>query len=301
MISNKLTARPFLKWAGGKTKNLPEIRKLYPYGFSRYAEPFLGGGAVFFDIASRRALSQIYLSDINSELIETYMCVRDHISDLAVHLNYLERRYLSAPEEDRKQIYGSCRSRYNLCKSDWSHRPAELAALFIFLNKTCYNGLYRVNQAGAFNVPVGSYKNPKIFDLENLALASQALQGAEIVCADFEQAREFIDNDTFVYFDPPYRPLSYTSNFTSYTENGFNDQEQIRLARFVDELSAKGAYVLVSNSAPADGFFEGLYSKHKIKKISTPRSINSRGTARGKISELLILGYAGKEIYPCPT
>jgi DNA adenine methylase len=289
--------KPFLKWAGGKSQILSEIRKKYPTGLgntiTKYAEPFVGAGAVLFDVLSSYTSLDVYISDINRELIQTYICIRDELDELLSNLKIQERRYLPGDDKTRKYIYYKCRERFNLLKLSGSKSP-ELAALFIFLNRTCFNGLYRVNRKGEYNVPIGSYKNPTIYDEDNLKAVSHKLQRATVVCADFKESADFIDKNTFAYFDPPYRPLSVTSSFTSYCQDGFDDRAQADLARFIDSMSEKRAYIIASNSDPknidsADNFFDELYSKHKIHRISAFRMINSVGDNRGKISELLIV------------
>lgn len=289
-------AKPFIKWVGGKTQILNEIRTRYPKelgtSIKKYAEPFVGGGAVLFDILNNYKLSEIYISDINKELIHTYVNIRDNADILIDLLGKYEEEYLLVDESTRKKIYYAKRERYNALKSGLDNEP-ELAALFIFLNRTCFNGLYRVNSKGLFNVPQGSYKNPKICDESNLRAVSQKLQGIKIVCGDYKQSAGFIDSQTFAYFDPPYRPLSITSSFTSYSKDGFDDSAQTELADFIDKVSRKGAYVVASNSDPKninenDDFFDKLYSNHNINRIYASRMINSDSDKRGKICELLI-------------
>lgn len=293
------SAKPFLKWAGGKAQVLENIRLKYPSGLgttvTKYAEPFVGGGAVLFDILSNYKLSEIYISDINRELIHTYMTVRSNINELISILTPIEKEYLNADMETRKNIFYVHRSRFNKLKLKNSNSP-ELAALFIFMNRTCFNGLYRVNSKGEFNVPQGGYKNPRICDERNLTSVSLALREVQIVCGDYSKSKDFIDKKTFAYFDPPYRPLNTSSSFTSYTQDGFGDKEQIELAEFIDTVSKRGAFVVASNSDPKnadkeDTFFDDLYSKHKIFRISASRTINSVGYKRGKINELLIATY----------
>ena len=291
--------KPFLKWAGGKSQILDTVRSKYPDGIgatiTKYAEPFVGGGAVLFDILGRYDTKDVYISDINRELIQTYISIRDNLDEIVCLLKAVEQRYLGSNDAMREEIYYSARDRFNALKSA-SIESAELASLFIFLNKTCFNGLYRVNSQGEFNVPQGNYKNPAICDDRNLRTASENLQGVTIVCADYKKSRGFIDGNTFAYFDPPYRPLSTTASFTSYTENGFGDKEQAELARFIDELSECGAWIAASNSDPkntdpADDFFDRLYSRYTISRISASRAINSVAASRGKIRELLITNY----------
>ena len=294
-----VVAKPFIKWAGGKTQILGNIRLKYPPGFgktvTKYAEPFVGGGAVLFDILSNYNLEQVFISDINRELVVTYRTIRDNVDNLIVGLSEIESKFLSANENIRKDLYYANRNRFNVLKiaDDTSF---ELAALFIFLNRTCFNGLYRVNAKGSFNVPQGSYKNPAICDEDNLRAVSSVLRNVEIVCKDYKESDSFIDENTFAYFDPPYRPLTASSNFTSYSQDGFGDKEQIELAHFINLLSERGAYVVASNSDPknsdeTDSFFDDLYSKQKVFRISASRAINSVSKGRGKINELLIASY----------
>lgn len=291
--------KPFIKWAGGKAQILENIRLKYPLGLgetiTKYAEPFIGGGAVLFDILSNYSLDEVHISDINRELIHTYITIRDNVEQLISYLKTLEDAYLPLSEEERKSVYYTARNRYNILikKSDTS---PELAALFIFLNRTCFNGLYRVNSKGEFNVPKGIYKNPCICDADNLRSVSAHLQNVQIICGDYKMSESFIDNKTFAYFDPPYRPLTESAAFTAYTQGGFGDKEQIELAHFIDEISAQGAYVVASNSDPKnidekDTFFDNLYSRHKVFRISASRAINSIGSRRGRVSELLITSY----------
>lgn len=295
-----MVAKPFLKWAGGKGQLLPEIRNSYPLqlgkSITKYAEPFVGGGAVLFDVLSNyEGIQEVYISDINAELINTYLMLRDNCTPLIDRLKMLKAEFMDSPEQ--KEYYYKKREEFNCLKSKGNiSENLEKAALFIFLNKTCFNGLYRVNRKGGFNVPMGSYKNPAICDEGNLKKISYLLKKATIVCGDYKQSLQFIDENTFAYFDPPYRPLSETASFTSYTEDGFSDDKQAELAGFVEMLTDKGAKVVVSNSDPKnineqDDFFDDLYSAFKISRIAATRMINSNAAARGKISELLILNY----------
>jgi len=291
-----MTIKPFLKWAGGKSQILDYIRSKYPTALgtaiTKYAEPFVGGGAVLFDVISKYKMEEVYISDINRELIQTYIAIRDNIAELVGFLKELESRFLRANDDIRKEIFYASRDRFNVLKSV-DNGSIEIAALFIFLNRTCFNGLYRVNSHGAFNVPQGSYKNPSICDERNLLAVSLKLRGVTIVCADYKESRNFIDSNTFVYFDPPYRPLTATTNFTSYSENSFGDKEQTELAAYINEMSKCGASIVASNSDPKnadehDDFFDNLYSQHEIIRIYASRAINSIGSSRGKINELLI-------------
>lgn len=279
-----MKAKPFVKWAGGKAQILAEIRLRYPAGLgvsvTKYAEPFVGGGAVLFDVLANYAPAEVYISDVNRELIHTYTMIRDKVDKLLDALREVEAEYLQADEGSRKEIYYRSRERFNTLKAERSD-SAELAALFIFINRTCFNGLYRVNRRGEFNVPQGSYKNPAICDEKNLRAVSSKLRGVKIICGDYKLSREFIDENTFVYFDPPYRPLTATANFTAYSDGSFGDEQQIELARFIDEMSERGAWIVASNSDPknadeSDEFFDKLYERHSIARIEASRIVNSK-------------------------
>ena len=293
--------KPFIKWAGGKGQLLPEIRKVYPAelgkSIRRYAEPFIGGGAVLFDVLSKYELDEVYISDINKELINTYRTIKEKPDELLSMLKKLQTEHLSYDDERRKEYFYKNRDRYNELKIVYDgSMNVELAALFIYLNKTCFNGLYRVNSKGLYNTPFGKYKNPLICDKENIKSVSKYLQKVKIVCGDYRQSIDFIDENTFVYFDPPYRPLTETASFTAYTEGLFNDKNQRELAEYVRLLTEKGAKVAISNSDPKnsdsdDEFFDDLYREQNVSRISATRAINSKGTGRGKISELLITNY----------
>lgn len=299
--SKNKSVKPFVKWAGGKGQLLPEIRKNYPIELeteiTKYAEIFVGGGAVLFDILNTFSLKEIYISDINLELINTYKTIQRKPEELISELNNLEKAYLPLNSENRKIVYYKNRERYNeliLSKTE----STELSALFIFLNRTCFNGLYRVNAKGLFNVPMGDYKNPKICDSENIRNISELLQNVKICCCDYRKSLDFIDENTFVYIDPPYRPLNITSNFTSYTDTEFDDKAQTELAEYVNLINKKNSKILLSNSDPKntnpdDNFFDDLYAKYRIQRIRASRMINSKAEKRGKISELLISNYEG--------
>lgn len=296
-----ITVKPFIKWAGGKGQLLTDIRKIYPddlgKNIKKYAEPFVGGGAVLFDILSTYELDEVFICDINAKLMNTYRMIRDDVSGLLGLLFALQDAYLPLDEDDRKLFYYKKRDRFNELKVNGdSMINLESAALFIFLNRTCFNGLYRVNRKNLFNVPIGSYKKPLICDANNLRSISNVLKKVTIVSGDYKESAEFIDKHTFVYFDPPYRPLNLTSSFTAYTEDEFDDGAQIELAEYVQQLNDKGAFVVVSNSDPKnvnpnDNFFDELYSRQKVNRVVATRIINSNADSRGKIRELLICNY----------
>lgn len=292
-------AKPFLKWAGGKGQLLKEIEQYYPFAkdttITKYAEPFVGGGAVLFDVLNKYAVDEVYISDINAELINTYITIRDNSDELISRLKAMESDYLVKDADARKKAYLEARARFNALKRD-GIRDTEAASLMIFLNRTCFNGLYRVNKAGDYNVPMGAYRNPQICNEDNLLNVSKKLQNANIVCGDYKDSASFIDDKTFVYFDPPYRPLTKTANFTSYTEQLFDDNKQLELANFVQDLDNKGALIVISNSDPKntdenDNFFDDAYSKQNIRRVAANRMINRNSDARGKINELLITNF----------
>ena len=296
----RIECKPFIKWVGGKGQLLPEINKLYPVELgktiNKYAEIFIGGGAVLFDILSKYKLDEVYISDKNLELINAYKSIRDNVDILIKFLKKMEEEYIPLDNENRKIYYYERRQKYNNLKINIEENNIEKASLFIFLNKTCFNGLYRVNKKGEFNVPMGAYKNPKICDKENLKNVSMALKNVKIIYADYRESESFIDEKTFVYIDPPYRPLNTSSSFTSYTENDFSDKEQIELAEYINDLNKKGAKIVLSNSDPKnndidDNFFDELYKNYNINRVKATRMLNSNASLRGAINELLITNY----------
>lgn len=288
-------AKPFIKWVGGKTQLLDDIRKSLPRDFAQrenmtYVEPFVGGGAVLFWILQEYPnITRAVINDINAELVCTYRVVRTDVEVLIQELERMQSEYLSRNEEGRKDYYMAQRERFNAeGKSD-----IETAALFIFLNRTCFNGLYRVNSKGKFNVPHGKYSNPRICDKETLRADSAILQRVEILCGDFAQTGMYAGNNVLYYFDPPYRPLTETAAFTSYSKDGFDDEEQTRLRNFCGQIAANGSLFVASNSDPQnvdneDDFFDRLYRVFNIKRVSAARMINSKGDGRGAISEIMI-------------
>jgi DNA adenine methylase len=305
MVSSidKTIAKPFLKWAGGKTQLLDEIEKRLPKEITSgqinsYVEPFIGGGAVFFYMAQNYpSINHFYLFDINNDLVNCYKTIQSNVGKLIDALKKLESNFLLLNHTARKNFYLDIRASFNQDKCK-KHSPETIAKM-IFLNKTCFNGLYRVNSKNEFNVPFGDYKNPKICNEKNLLAVSQVLQKAEIICGDFEKSEKYINEKTFVYLDPPYRPLNKTANFTSYTKDSFSENDQIRLVRFCKEVKQKGAKFLLSNSDPKnenpkDLFFEKHYPQKEIFTIETvkaSRLINCQPTKRGQINELLITNY----------
>ncbi len=299
-------ARPFLKWAGGKTQLLAQVSKRLPSELkngeiTHYVEPFVGGGAVFFYLNLRYPFSHSTIFDVNEELILSYHVIKKSIKKLIDALEFLESEYVLRNDEDRKRFYYHVRDEFNRKKpnhnvnqyiADWKERAAET----IFLNRTCYNGLFRVNMKGEFNVPFGRYKNPQILNKDNLNDVAMILKKTTIVQGDFAESKKFVDNKTFVYIDPPYRPLNTTSLFTSYSKNGFSDVDQCRLADFFKELDKTGAKIMLSNSDPRnenprDSFFDELYADFTIERVPAKRIINCNGSGRGNINELIITNY----------
>lgn len=300
MKNENVQAKSFIKWVGGKGQLLKYIEGIYPNSLgieiTKYVEPFVGGGAVLFDILSKFELEEIYISDINIDLINTYRSIKDDVNSIIEKLKIIEYEYIPLNTDERKLYYYEKRKRFNEIQVHEYNNNIEKAVLFIFLNKTCFNGLYRVNKKGLYNVPIGSYVNPKICDEDNLKKVSAVLQKVSINYGDYKNCIDLVDSNTFVYFDPPYRPLTKTSNFTSYTENMFDDNSQIELSSFVGLLDKKGAKVVVSNSDPKnidenDCFFDDLYKNYRINRVEAKRMINSNAKSRGKISELLIVNY----------
>lgn len=288
--------KPFLKWAGGKSQLIKEIEKAVPEELTKtdftYIEPFVGSGAVLFRMLNKYPnLKKAVINDINEDLITTYRVIQQNPDELISTLKTFQNEYhaLSHEEDLKKAYYYEKRRLYNARKED---RKTQ-SALFIFLNRTCFNGLYRVNRKNEFNVPIGSYKKPTICDAENIWAVNKALQKVEILCGDFEDTLNYAEGSTLFYFDPPYKPLSKTSNFNSYARDEFNDNEQIRLRNFCTRLDDLNHLWILSNSDvkgsdPDDHFFDELYADFTIRRVEAKRSINANPDKRGKLNELLI-------------
>lgn len=300
--------RPFLKWAGGKRQLLFELENRLPEFIlesrviERYVEPFVGGGAMFFFLKSNYQVKESILLDVNRELIMAYQVVKNDCSDLITQLKDMQYEHIQKSEEARKTNYYSIRDDYNqqineIDYLNYGQEWIERVAYLIFLNKTCFNGLFRMNSKGEFNVPFGRYQNPTICDELNLQSVHNALKKTELLCADFTQAHQFIEEGTLVYLDPPYRPLNSTSHFTGYSPEGFSDKDQMKLAKFYKKMDTRGAHLILSNSDPKnhdpkDNFFDELYQDYKIDRVPAKRSINSNTSLRGEIRELIIRNYA---------
>lgn len=303
---SEINARPFLKWAGGKSQLLDEFAKRIPKELkdgeiSTFVEPFIGGGAAFFYFNRIFSFEECHIFDINEELILAYYVVKRDVDDLIEYLSSLTKEFLSKDEEGRKEYFYSIREEFNRTKPKinfknygkaWIPRAGQL----IFLNRICFNGLFRVNSHGEFNVPFGRYKNPKIVNPDLLRADAEILQNTKIHLGDFTKSSRYIKHNSFVYFDPPYRPLSNTASFTQYSKGGFDDAGQRRLAEFFAKCDAKQAKLMLSNSDPKntnsnDDFFDILYAKFNIERVPARRMINSDARKRGEINEIIVTNY----------
>ena len=295
-------ARPFLKWAGGKRQLLPEIEARLPHDIAEcttYVEPFIGGGAVLFHLLEEYDFDFVHISDLNPELTLCYRMLQTDALSVARCLQGLIDDYPTIQEE-RAPTYYAIRDDWNLRVDDLQSLSHEQeiarAAQTLFLNKTCFNGLFRVNSSGRFNVPIGSYVNPSFQTEEELLRVQDALQGVTIHTSPFQDCVDWVDDSSFVYFDPPYRPLSDTSNFVSYARGDFDDDDQEALSETFRELHSRGARILLSNSDPKntegdDEFFDDMYADFTIERVYASRAINSNASRRGSITELLIRNY----------
>lgn len=292
-------AKPFIKWVGGKTQLISQLDNLLPSHFEdtngvTYIEPFVGGGAMLFYMLQHYPnIKRAVINDINPDLITCYRTVRDYPEQLLESLRDIQNAYNELRTEDgRKSFYLAVRDRYNEKNLD----PIENTTKFFFLNRTCFNGLYRVNKKGLFNVPFGKYINPQIYDEVTIRADSKLLQRVEILNGDFESTFEYANGFTLFYFDPPYRPLSDTSSFNDYTKESFNDEAQIRLKEYCDIIHQAGYRFMLSNSDckgknEEDNFFEVLYANYQIERVWAARYINSNPTKRGKLTEILVHNY----------
>lgn len=308
----KKNVKPFLKWAGGKTQLLPTLKEkidiIENSENMTYIEPFLGAGALFFDLISNNIFSKYIINDINYNLINTYLQIRDYPNELISLLSDLKSSYIPLSEESRKKYFYNKRDLFNeliFIENKSKNDNLQLASLFIFLNKTCFNGLYRENSKGEFNVPSGKYKNPNIFSDDNIIAISDILNKKDInnnnmviiLNEDYNNLEKYANKESFIYFDPPYRPIT-KGGFTSYNKSNFNDEAQIKLSNFVKLCHHKGSKVMLSNSNPKnldpnDNFLHDLYndSFFTINEVFASRMINSIGSKRGKITELLVTNF----------
>jgi len=298
-------AKPFLKWAGGKTQLITEIDRVLPKEIINskftYVEPFVGSGAILFWMLNNfPKMEKAVINDINEDLINTYKTIANNPNELISILEILQNEYhsLELKTEEKKEYYYQKRETYNKREIEKSGQ----AALFIFLNRTCFNGLYRVNKNNGYNVPMGSYSKPTICDANNILAVSNVLQKVEILCGDYEQTLNHTTNNSLFYFDPPYKPLSETSSFNSYAKDEFGDNEQIRLKNFCSKLDILNHNWILSNSDVKskkidDNFFDELYSDFNINRVDAKRSINANPEKRGKLKELLITNQINNQEY----
>ena len=302
-------AFPFLKWVGGKGQLLEKFTRFYPAELNKgeiknYIEPFVGGGAVFFHVMQNYNVKNAVIADANEELVLMYKVVQQKSKQLIDRLIRLQDKYLVKNDADRKTFYYAVRSDLNNNKEAFEFSKIDTNAVervsqLVFLNKTGYNGLFRLNRKGLYNVPAGRYKNPKIADCENIKLVSTLLKNTAILHCDYKKALSEVSNSSFVYFDPPYRPINKTSNFTAYSHQVFSDKEQVELASEFSRLNDLGAKLMLSNSDPknydkADSFFDDLYRRFNVYRVPARRSVNSNPKKRGIINEILVTNYANE-------
>lgn len=292
-------AKPFIKWVGGKSQLLEQLDAQLPADFYKwrdvtYIEPFVGGGAMLFHMLQCYPnISCAVINDINPDLTTCYRVVRDNPEELIMSLKNIEQTYLAlTTDEERKKFFMDVRAGYNKKGLE----PIENTTRFFFLNRTCFNGLYRVNKKGQFNVPFGKYANPMICDPDTIRKDSEVLKRVEILTGDFEATLPYAHGNTLFYFDPPYRPLSETSSFNDYTKEAFNDDAQVRLKKYCDRINGAGFSFMLSNSDckganEADNFFDVLYESYRIERVWASRSINSNPDKRGKLTEILVCNY----------
>lgn len=294
-----MKAKPFVKWVGGKTQLIDQLEALLPADFDQwenvtYIEPFVGGGAMlFYMLQTHSNIKLAIINDINSDLTTCYKVVRDNPSELIDSLKELQKEYYSLGSEDaRKQFFMLMRDEFNTK----SLEPIRNTTLFFFLNRTCFNGLYRVNKSGLFNVPFGRYETPMICDPNTIRADSILLQNVEILTGDYQETFSHAQGNTLFYFDPPYRPLNNTSSFNDYTKEAFNDFAQRRLKEFCDRVEEAGYKFMLSNSDCKDMFFDDLYAQYIIERVQASRSINSNPAKRGKLDEILVRNYRETKI-----
>ena len=301
----KIKAKPFIKWVGGKGQLIEQLEALLPADFSErenvtYIEPFVGGGAMLFYMLQKYPnIKSAVINDINPDLTLCYQVVRDNPTELVKSLDAIQSEYRALQTEEERKIFF-------LDKRDWFNTKSldsiENCTLFFFLNRTCFNGLYRVNKAGKFNVPFGKYSTPTICDADTIYADSRLLQKVEIMTGDFEQTYTKIEDNTFFYFDPPYRPLSNTSSFNDYSKEDFNDNAQIRLKYFCDKLNEIGVDFMLSNSDclgkdGIDRFFDDLFIDYRIERVWASRNVNAIASKRGKLTEIVVNNYHNRYLF----
>ena len=288
-----MKAKPFVKWVGGKTQLIDQLEAMLPADFDQwenvtYIEPFVGGGAMlFYMLQTHSNIKSAVINDINSNLTTCYRVVRDQPAELIASLKDIQREYYALPSEERKQFFMCMRAEFNTKALD----PIRNTTLFFFLNRTCFNGLYRVNKSGLFNVPFGRYETPIICDPNTIYADSKLLQNVEILTGDYQQTLSYAKGNTLFYFDPPYRPLNHTSSFNDYTKEVFNDLAQCRLKEFCDQVEQAEYHFMLSNSDCQDMFFDDLYTQYIIERVWASRSVNANASKRGKLTEILVHNY----------
>lgn len=293
-----MKAKPFVKWVGGKTQLIDQLEALLPADFDQwenvtYIEPFVGGGAMLFHMLKTHPnITTVVINDINADLTTCYQVVRDNPAELIEALKQIQSEYYALVNENEKRVfYMQKRERFNTKALD----PIENTMLFFFLNRTCFNGLYRVNKAGLFNVPFGKYEMPTICDPATIYADSELLQNVTILTGDYQQTLAYAGEKTLFYFDPPYRPLSNTSSFNDYAKEAFNDAAQVRLKEFCDVVETEGHKFMLSNSdcfaKNQDRFFDDLYLQYNISRVVASRNVNANAAKRGKLTELLIRNF----------
>lgn len=301
-----MSVKPFIKWAGGKTQLIPQLEKHLPENMDRfdtYVEPFIGGGALFYHMAAKHNFKKLVINDFNPDLVNVYRVIQKQPKKLLTVLEEFQKDYLSKSEDERKEFYYSMREQFNNVKTGVSYdvkvlntEHVLLAGLFILLNKTCFNGLYRVNSKGLFNVPFANPKTLFIVDEENIMAVSKLLQKAVILCGDYRNVEPYLDGKTFIYLDPPYRPVAASDRGNIYVKDAFNDEAQAELASWCGKMDSKGVKFMLSNSDPTmadpeDKFFEELFKDFNIHTVYAKRMINRDGSARGQIREILVTNY----------
>lgn len=298
-----MSAKPFIKWVGGKSQLISQLEQKLPIDFDSwkdvtYIEPFVGGGAMLFHMLQNHPnITHAVINDININLITCYRVIRDNPQELITALTAIQDEYYALPDEDaRRAFFLERRSEYNRHEGN----PIRNTVLFFFLNRTCFNGLYRVNKKGAYNVPFGRYNHPTICDAQTVLEDSALLQRVEILDGDYQQTLQYAVAPTLFYFDPPYRPLDATSSFNDYNAGGFGDTQQLRLRDFCNEVNACGHHFIQSNADcsarnPEDLFFEREYANFHISRVLASRNINSNPEKRGQLSELLIRNFNNPE------
>jgi DNA adenine methylase len=298
-----MKAKPFLKWAGGKTQLITDIEKVLPREFMTkkftFVEPFVGSGAILFWILNNFPhVEKAVINDINADLTNVYKVIASNPIELISILKNLQEEYhsIDLEVENKREYYTQKRTLFNTRSTD----KLTQAALFIFLNRTCFNGLFRVNKSNGFNVPIGSYKKPMICDADNIFAVSEVLQKVEILTGDYQQTLLYAEKPALFYFDPPYKPLSKTSSFNTYSKDEFDDKEQIRLRDFCKTLNTLDHHWILSNSDVKgkdmdDNFFDDIYEDFNINRVFARRSINANADKRGKLTELLITNYRNEQ------